>query len=141
MSSEIIEEQGTVKAVAKGIATVEIKRPYCKTEGGKCNMCSFGGDGRVTIDVETDMDLKEGQEVTLQIEQAPILGALFFAFILPLVCLVVGIIVGDAVFGRAGALLGVVMCVASFFLSVLYDRHLRATKRATVRILPGSRRQ
>ena len=141
MSSEIIEEQGIVKAIAKGIATVEIQRPYCKTEGGKCAMCSFDGSGRMTIEVETDMDLKVGQEVTLQIEQAPILGALFFVFILPLVCLLVGIIVGDAVFGRMGVLLGVAMCVASFSLAFLYDRHLRATKRAAVRILPESRQQ
>ncbi|NOZ23033.1 MAG: SoxR reducing system RseC family protein [Planctomycetes bacterium] len=133
MSSEVIEERGIVRSVADGIAHVEIAQPYCEKEG-KCSTCTCSTEGRMFLDLETDLDLHEGQEVTLQIKQPPILPAVFLVFVLPVLCLLAGIGIGRALFGPWGGALGVVFCAGSFTLAYLYDRHLRVTKQAGVRI-------
>ncbi|MEW6359792.1 MAG: SoxR reducing system RseC family protein [Planctomycetota bacterium] len=134
MSSRMIEEQGIVRSVADGVARIEIAQSYCE-KGDKCSACSCGANGRMILEIETDLDLHEGQEVTLQIQQTPLLPAVFLVFILPVLCLLGGIGLGRAIFGPWGAVMGAVLCAGSFAIVYLYDRHLRATKKAEARIL------
>ena len=90
-------ERGTVISVDGGIK-VRIEK---KTECGKCGMCAFPGSAsHIDVTVKSDIEVKAGDTVTVEISDGgKFLGALF-AFGVPLVLIVACVLLGTLVFNN-----------------------------------------
>ncbi len=116
---KVVREVGTVESVGEGKVVAVVR----EQKGGacaRCGACSFGSDGVGRMEVECEEEVKAGDEVVIELGIPSAYAGILFLFVLPLVGLVAGGLMGEALGGAFGAvgkvesLLPVVLGVVGF---------------------------
>lgn len=127
-----MEERAIVRAVREGLVEVEVL-PAKPEACGTCASCDEGVSGKL-LELDSVPGLRPGSRVVLEVREARGLGPPAVAFLLPVVAVLVGAILGARIPGwirRPGwsetgfALLGAVLLLAPACVAVRrYDRAL-----------------
>ena len=97
----MIEEQGLVIAVEAGTVVVQTQRASTcgscasKQDCGTSVLAKGMGKGVTNLRIVTDQDVKVGDRVTLAIEESALLKGSLFIYLLPLVALILGALLGE----------------------------------------------
>ncbi len=90
-----MEEEGRIVSIYEGIAEIEIpKGPACN----RCGLCSINGDKSLIKLKLPNEHFKQGQTVKLIFSSKKLLSLAFLVYIIPVFALVLGYIVGKALF-------------------------------------------
>ncbi|MBA7617492.1 hypothetical protein ES703_24807 [subsurface metagenome] len=119
-----MEEEGRVIKVEGNLTQVEVER---KSACRACGLCSLVGKNTMMAEVENTIGAKVGERVRIEIPSSVILkGALLF-YILPLVALILGMILGIKITNlqTGGLILGFSFFILSFVFSWLYNKKTR----------------
>lgn len=82
-------EQGLVIETSNGIAKIKVGRHNdCKN----CGACS--GNDSIIISADNKIGAKPGQRVSFEVKETNVLSAAFIVFILPLIALFIGVVLG-----------------------------------------------
>lgn len=126
-----MEEEGRVINLKEDLATVEIEK---KSACGTCRACTLGSGNTMITEAENPLGAKLGQRVRVEISSKEILKGAFLIYILPLLALISGIVLGLTITDRlgfkessqtVGLVLGLVFLVLSF---ILIWRHGKRVK-------------
>lgn len=119
-----MREEGQVIRVEGDLAKVEIER---KSACRACGLCSLIGKNIMIAEVENSIGAKVGERVRIEIPSSVILKGAFLFYILPLVALILGLVLGVKITNlqTGGLILGLVFLVLSF---VLIWRHNKKVK-------------
>lgn len=123
-------EKGTVVEVADDVAKVELDET---SACAKCGLCRRLGPGRMLMEVDAQPGLRPGQKVLLEGGEKTWTASILL-FLVPLVDLVIGVILGQYV--RIGnlsndassAIFGAVFFAVSFTGAIFWERRLRAKR-------------
>ncbi len=124
MEETHIEDSGRVISVEGTIVRVEIER------GGGCKSCSMRGlcfrkNSPAVFELHSDLDLQEGDAVSLEISPALRVTSALLVFAVPLVFLFVGYFVAAAYLSEPAAILvSLLAAAASFMLVRSLDRQI-----------------
>jgi len=92
------EEEGIIIEISKdNIAKIKVGR---HNECKNCGACP--GDSSVVIEAKNTVGARTGQRIAFEMKETNMLMAAFVVYILPLVAVVVGIIVGQTVAKKVG---------------------------------------
>ena len=92
------EEEGIIIEIAENnIARVKVGR---HNECKNCGACP--GDSSVVIDAKNPIGAKTGQRISFQMKETNMLMAAFVVYILPLIAVVIGVLVGQVIAGNLG---------------------------------------
>jgi sigma-E factor negative regulatory protein RseC len=110
-------EQGLVIEVIEDVAKVKVGRHSdCKN----CGACP--GSDSVIINANNKIGAKPGQRVVFEVKEANVLGAAFIVFILPLIALFIGVILGGLVAGYTGSnirMFQIIGGIIAFLISII----------------------
>jgi sigma-E factor negative regulatory protein RseC len=130
----MMREEGVVVGLDGDKARVRIRR---SDACGKCRICVPLGDGSMVIGAKNAICAGVGDRVSVEIDDSRRLSASFMVFILPLVGLLLGCLVGLALSGseKIGFLLGAGMFILVFMALRWYDRKTGTRDRSWPRIV------
>lgn len=123
-------EKGTVVEITDDVAKVELD----ETEAcGRCGLCRSAGRGKMLLEVEAVPGLAAGRKVLIEGGEKS-WAASIMLFLVPMVALVVGLVLGQYV--RIGglseesssAILGTAFLAVSFTGAILWERRRRARR-------------
>ena len=118
-------QTGLIKKLHGNIADVEIHRSTaCGDNCASCGLCS----GRTSIvKAANAAGAAEGDTVLIDMADKKVLGAAFLVYIVPLVLLVAGYFIGNALFMTepGGIITGFLLMLLSFLPIVFIDRRSR----------------
>ncbi len=123
-------EKGTVVEIAEGVAKVELDET---SACGKCGLCHSIGPGKMLMEVEAVPGLQPGRKVLLEGGEKS-WAASILLFLLPLVDLIIGVILGQYVTignlskDACSAILGAGFFGVSFVGAIFWERRLRARR-------------
>ena len=121
-----MEQTGIVEECIDGMAKVKITRSSaCGESCASCGMCP----GRETvIEARNDCGAAKGDTVVLNMSSGKVLNAAFLAYIVPVILLVLGCIMGDYIFQseNMGILSGFALMAVSFIPKHLLDKKLKS---------------
>lgn len=100
---------GYVESVSQNNAQIRIKRDSAC--GDNCGNCS-GCNSIVTVFAQNNINVKKGDLVEIEMPSNSVLGAAFITYIIPLVILIIGYIVGSCIFKTE---IGEILTAAAFF--------------------------
>ncbi len=115
-----MEEKGRIIEVEGSLARVEIER---KSACGTCRACTLGMGNTMITEAENPLGAKIGQRVRLEISSWEVLKGAFLIYILPLLFLILGLVLGITITNRyglaessqtVGLILGLAFLVLSF---------------------------
>lgn len=119
-----MEEEGRVIKIEGDLAQVEVERKSaCRT----CGLCSLRGKNTMIAEAENTVGARVGEKVRIEIPSSIILkGALLF-YILPLIALILGMVLGIKITNlQTGSLiLGFSFFILSYILTWLYHKKIR----------------
>jgi sigma-E factor negative regulatory protein RseC len=93
----LIEERGQVVEVRSGRALVETVRSGSCEACGARHACGCTGGGReARVWVDDPIGVRPGERVTIAVSEGTVLRASVLVYLLPVVALVIGAIVGNA---------------------------------------------
>lgn len=88
-----MKESGTVIEVKNGIASVEVARSAACEH---CKACHLGRDAQIMVaEAQNDAQAEVGDKVYIELEQKIILGAAVIVYIIPLLFLIIGYLIGS----------------------------------------------
>jgi sigma-E factor negative regulatory protein RseC len=127
-----MEEEGVVvEEVGETVRVEVLRKGWC----GGCRLCSIGALGKRVTEAENPIGAKKGQRVMIEVPSTGLLVAAFILYILPVIFLVGGFIIGrwvSHVIGFAGEGLSIMVGMALFIFSFLfiysYNRWAERTK-------------
>lgn len=131
---EHLEEIGHVVETINGKAKIRIQR---HASCAKCGACSMGNNLMVELELENTLGARTGQYVVVKLENASLLRAAVWVYILPLVMMILGYWLGENAARWWGAknieAFGLLIGFAALFLTFLgikwADRHwINATR-------------
>ena len=136
-------EQGLVIEVSNGEAKIRVGRHSdCKN----CGACP--GNNSVIVCADNKIGAKPGQRVAFEVKEANVLGAAFIVFVLPLIALFIGVMLGGGIGEYIGfnihlfqAIGGVIALVLSIIIVKIFDKAARNNKKSqpvVVRILDNN---
>ena len=121
-----MEQTGIVEECIDGIAKVKITRSSaCGDSCAACGMCP----GRETvIEAKNVCGAAKGDTVLLNMSSGRVLNAAFLVYIVPVILLVIGCIIGDYIFKseNMGILSGFALMTVSFIAMHMLDRKLKS---------------
>jgi len=120
-----VKEEGIIIKIEGNLAQAEIER---KSACRACGLCSLRGRNTMMAEVENSIGAKVGERVRIEIPSSAILkGALLF-YILPLVALILGIVLGIKITKHqtGGLILGFSFFILSYILIWLYNKKTKA---------------
>ena len=89
-------EQGTVTKVDSNTAWVTTtKTSACKSCAARKSCTVLGGGKEMEVEAINNMGAEVGQKVVLSFETSPLLKATFLLYVFPILCLLVGALIGD----------------------------------------------
>jgi sigma-E factor negative regulatory protein RseC len=133
-------ETGRVIDTGNGQAVVEVQK------GADCAQCHAGcachfGEKTVMVRVDDPIGVDKDQIVSVAIPQGNVLLAAFVVYIIPLIALIVGILVGDylgkrfeieLLFEVLGAVVGIALSVPAIrYYDRIFKRHFKERPRIT----------
>ncbi|MTI70968.1 MAG: SoxR reducing system RseC family protein [Firmicutes bacterium] len=126
-----MNQVGFVKALENNKALVEVRRvsacgSNCASCGGECNIPS------VTVRIENKLNAKPGEFVEIKMGTKTILKSAFIAYIIPLILMVLGIVLGIKTFKSMnfesyetfGFLVGILFLGGSHFILKSIDKKI-----------------
>lgn len=123
------EEKGVVARIESGKAYILLER-----EGGckSCGMCSITGHGKLQVVADAIEGVNVGTRVVVAIERGNFFLVTLFTFGLPLVAIIAGIFLGQALPlaldpTTASVIYVIALLAASLVPAVIYDRRLKKT--------------
>jgi len=129
-----MEEKGRVVKVESGVAQVEMERT---SACARCGICLQSSGDKPILYVKDSLGARPGDEVLVSIESKQILKTAFLIYLFPLVGLIGGYFLGQAILGKEIA--GIIFAALGFFTALLflyqYDKRLRAQKSRGVKII------
>ena len=127
-------EEGIVIAVKGTKLKLRIKsNPAC----GHCRMCVTSQQAMMITEAENSVGAKVGDKVLLKTPGTWLLKAAFLIYVVPVLSLIMGLVVGITVTGSEmiGGLMGLGCLMLCFTLMHLYDKKVRANDSLRLRIL------
>jgi len=127
MEEPHIEDRGKVVSVAGKTVRVEIER------GGGCKTCAMHGlcfrqNTPAVFELTTELDLREGDHVSLEISPALRVTSALLIFAVPLVFLFMGYLVAARFLVESAAILAsLLVSAASFFIVRICDKRMGAS--------------
>lgn len=128
----MIEEEAYVAEVSGGLVWIEkTRKSACSGCAQSCPSASLSGglfDGKpVRLQVPSDLPLRPGDKVLVGIDEEALTGGSLWIYLLPLLCLFAGALLGESVIGSdlasaLGGLLGLGLCFAGLKAARLFDR-------------------
>ena len=111
------EQQGIVIELNGNIAKVKVARhSHCEN----CGACP--GSSAMIVEVINDIGAREGQKVIFQIKEEGMVKAAFIVYLLPLLLVIVGVVIGSLIsrfinadtfsFQVAGGIVGFIVSIA-----------------------------
>ncbi len=89
-------EEGLVIAVENGAARIRTKQSTaCESCASRSSCNAMGGGNDMEVEAVNTVGAKAGDTVILKIETTPLLKATFLIYILPILCLFAGAIIGQ----------------------------------------------
>jgi sigma-E factor negative regulatory protein RseC len=135
-------EEGVVEKVKNNLAFVRIEKS-AKCEG--CKACAFGGKRQLTLPCVTEVPCAANDRVLLRMPEGSFAGASLLLFLVPLVCLLIGFMIGAALGELYMLLIGFGLAIIGAGVSVLVDRARRHNPKYVPvvfeKILSGNTRQ
>ncbi len=97
-----MQQKGFVSTTTGNMAKVIIQRESacghsCDSCGGGCNSTNS-----IILEIENTLDAKVGEYVIIESKSSTILKSAFVAYIMPLIFMIVGVVIGMAVFKNLG---------------------------------------
>ena len=126
-----MKQYGKVIAHDGEMATVAVQR-HASCE--KCGACGLGKASDVVVTVKDEVGASVGDSVIIELEFSAVFKASAIVYVVPLVLMVTGFLLGPAVFRSLGlalspdaaaAILGFCMLAAAFACIYVYDRVAR----------------
>jgi len=111
------------------------------TACGSCGACHLGDDQKdIHLIAKNAVDAHIGDMVEVSMPTNSVLTAAFIVYMIPLLAMFVGILVGQLTFPAAGkdvlsAVLGIVLMAITFVVIRLYDKRLLKSEKYTAHIL------
>jgi sigma-E factor negative regulatory protein RseC len=129
-----MEEKGKIIKVENGMAQVEMERT---SACARCGICLQSSGDKPILYAEDSLGARPGDEVLLYVESKEILKTAFLVYLFPLVGLVAGYFLGQAVFGteRTGILFAGLGFFTALFFLYQYDKRLKAGKSREAKII------
>ena len=147
----MVEQEGSVVSVESGFAYVDVqKRSSCSQcdknqECGESILSSMFPVKKQVMKVKNTLDVRQGEQVTLGIEEGALVMLALLTYMVPLVFLVVGALIGgqlQPVFGVTGELgsilLGFLALLLGFGLVRWFVGNQKRKKVLSVRLLRRS---
>ncbi|WHH59628.1 SoxR reducing system RseC family protein [Petroclostridium sp. X23] len=122
-----MEQIGVVNKAYDNMATVQIKR--VSACGGKCGECGGCENTSHIVEAFNAVGAKTGQIVKMEMKDTKILFAAFMVYIIPLIMLFVGYVIGYTISTSeliAGGI-GVILLILSFVVLKIFDRRIEKT--------------
>ena len=127
-----MEQTGIVEECVDGMAKVKITRSSaCGESCAACGMCP----GRETvIEARNACGAAKGDTVLLNMSSGRVLHAAFLAYIVPVILLVLGCVIGDYIFKseNMGILSGFALMAVSFIAMHMLDKRLKSRYSPTI---------
>lgn len=137
-----MKERARVVSEDGGFAKVTLKR--ASACGDNCAQCKGGcAPGSTFVEAENTIGAHKGQEVILEMKTGLFLGAVGITYVLPLIMLTAGIIIGTSVkapFGLKiskdlfGLILGFALMAISYLIGSLVDKRFKKSGKILFRI-------
>lgn len=118
-----MEEEGLIVEVQGKMAKVQIQR---SSACGHCHACELGTNGMMIAEVQNPVNARVGEKVKIEIAPSSLLQAAFMVYIVPIIGLVVGYLIGSTITHSEsiGICSGVAMLLLSFFILYWYDKKI-----------------
>lgn len=123
---------GVVKEIKDGKVIVIFGR---SSACGKCEACGLLKEtGEMFLSFDLDEEVEVGESVGIYVEESFFLLSTFLLYGIPLIVLLIGVGFSSLIFNEGyyqliAALIGVVMCVASYFILKKYDGYFENIKK------------
>lgn len=93
----MIKEQGVVTRIDASHAFVKTTRPHaCEACSSKQSCSDSGRFKDITVTVKNTLNVKRGDHVVLGIETRPMIFLSFLLYVFPIICLIIGAVIGNA---------------------------------------------
>ncbi len=129
-----MEEKGRVVKVESGVAQVEMGRT---SACARCGMCLQSPGDKAVLYIRNSLGASPGDEVLVSIESKQILKTAFLIYLFPLVGLIGGYFLGQAILGKEMA--GIIFAALGFFATLFflhqYDKRVKTQKSKEARII------
>ena len=120
-----MQEQGLVVKIEGNTATVRVDK---KDECSKCGMCLFPKNAsHIDFEAQNDLGVAEGDTVIIQTQKEGKLLGVLLAFLVPLILVGAGVLLGLLVFGNELVALGisVVLVIVWYVVLSFIDKKLK----------------
>jgi sigma-E factor negative regulatory protein RseC len=128
------EEVGIVVEIDGKIAKVRASRH------GDCKNCgACPGDSAIVVNAQNPLSAKVGQLVAFEIQETNMLQAAFIVYIMPLIAIFVGALVGDFIankFGQTVVTFQICGGIIAFILAVIYIKLYDGSARKNEKMQP-----
>ena len=112
-----MQEQGLVVKIEGNTATVRVDK---KDECSKCGMCLFPKNAsHIDFEAQNDLGVAEGDTVIIQTQKEGKLLGVLLAFLVPLILVGAGVLLGLLVFGNELVALGISVALVIVWYVVL----------------------
>ena len=107
-----------------------VRQGACAHDCSECGGCMTAQQPTVTAVADDLVGIQEGDIVTVETENAKLMGVIAFVYLVPMVLLVAGYLAAQAAGMTQGwcILAGAAAFAVSIFLVVLLDRHIKKSK-------------
>jgi len=136
-----MEERARVVFTDGDTARVVLKR--ASACGDNCAQCKGCTPGMTYVEAKNLVGAKVGQEVILEMKGRMFLGAVIITYVLPLIALTIGIMLGPIAWNfiglkisgdLSGIILGFVFMAATFFIINMIDKRYKKSGKLSFRI-------
>ena len=128
------QQEGIVLEIIGDIAKVKTSR---HNDCENCGACP--GNSAMVLDALNQIGAKPGQRVAIEVQEINMLKAAFIVYILPLIAVFIGALLGGVVaqkFGNESLWFQVTGGVVAFVLSVVYIKYFDSAARLDVKMQP-----
>lgn len=113
-------KNGIVEDINSGIAKVKILRvSACGENCVECGACDKKSN---TVIAKNTLNAKVNDKVIVNMSDKLVLGAAFLVYIIPLIFLIIGYLIGHIISENTGILLGFTFMVIAFLIIIYIDK-------------------
>jgi len=117
-------EEGIITKIDSNIAWITTtKTSACESCAAKGSCTALGGGKEMEVEAINNVGAKVGQRVVINFETSPLLKATFLLYMFPVLCMLVGALIGDSMasfLNLDGSILSVIAGFLFFGLSILF---------------------
>ena len=128
------QQEGIVLEVFDGTAKVKTSR---HNDCENCGACP--GNSAIVLEADNSLGAKPGQRVAVEVQEVNMLKAAFIVYVLPLIAIFVGVLIGNVVaekLGYAALWFQVGGGIVAFILAVVYIKYYDYRSRGNDKMRP-----